>query len=112
MSSAHDETGSASLHRTIDKSQTRRMVAAMVTGSGLRIRALKHDLVITNPDDPERGRIYVEYANGYVTWERMVYEYWGPLQGYTGADNPTGVGISTSRILEALGRRTFEAGDS
>ena len=112
MPSAHDEAGNVSLQPTIDKGQTRRMVAAMVDGSGLKIRALKHDLVITNPDDPERGRIYVEYANGYVTWERMVYEYWGPLQGYTDEDNPTRAGIGSNRILEALGRRTFKAGDS
>jgi hypothetical protein len=101
MTSAPDEPGSASLQRIIDKGQAARLVEAMFDGSELTIRKLKRDLVISNPADRDKGRIYLEYATGHVSWTRTVSEHWGLLQGYEDEDgNPGRVGAN--QILTAL----------
>jgi hypothetical protein len=97
----------ASLKRLIDKGQARRLVAAMLDGSGLSVREQKRELVIINPRDQEKGRVYVEYDTGHVSWQRTVLEHWGPLQGYTDEDNNDGR-VGAGQILNALHASTRE----
>jgi hypothetical protein len=70
------------LERMMDKNALQRMVIGMLDGSGLTVRALKYRLVITNPRDRDKGRIYIEFKTGHVTWERNIQDHWGLLQGY------------------------------
>jgi hypothetical protein len=106
------ESGFVRLQRIIDKGQVQRMIAAMLDGTGLSIRALKNELVITNPSDPEMGQIYVEYATGYVSWERTVWQYWGALQGYEGEDSQARADDVAAQIRKALGQPAPQAGNA
>jgi hypothetical protein len=103
MTQASDESGYASLQLIINKSQARRTVTAMLDGSGLQVRQLKRELVISNPTEPEKGRIHVEYANGYVSCERTVWEHWGPLQGYADEGADTEIHVDAKKIIDTLG---------
>jgi hypothetical protein len=49
------------------------MMREMLAGSGLEIRQLKNELVISNPDNPDKGRIYINYITGEVSWKRPVW---------------------------------------
>jgi hypothetical protein len=49
----------------------RSRVAGMLAGSQLRIEERATELVVTNPRDPEAGRIHVAYADGYVCWVQL-----------------------------------------
>ncbi len=57
----------------------------MLAGSGLDIRDLDKELVISNPRDPDKGRIYINYTTGEVSWRRPVWDYLGYLKGYAQA---------------------------
>lgn len=99
--------------RIIDKTQAWRLIAAMLDGCEpeLTVRVLKHELVIRNPRDPGKGRIYVEYPTGVVSWVRPVREDWGILEGYAG-DDDTGQQVSAAQIIDTLTGRTRETSDS
>jgi uncharacterized protein RhaS with RHS repeats len=104
MVNSDDESADDRPPRTIDKEAARRMVAAMVDGAELTVEALKTDLVITNPGYPERGRVYVEYATGHVSWERTVWDHWGVLRGFE-AEKPADddeTYVDNARIIDAL----------
>lgn len=77
----------------------RQQVRALLTGSRLRIRERAHDLVITNPDNPEKGQICIGYIDGKVTWIRTLREHLGPFDGH-GDDGDTEV--SATKIVEIL----------
>ncbi|HEY1916310.1 MAG TPA: hypothetical protein VGH27_12120 [Streptosporangiaceae bacterium] len=62
-----------------------RTVRAMLAGSGLDIRDREKGLVITNPADPDMGRIYINYLTGEVSWQRSLWTYFGHLKGYAQA---------------------------
>src|SRR5215469_16404272 len=99
------------VQRIIDKAQARRLVAAMLDGSKpeLRVRQLKHALVISNPRDPDKGRVYMEYATGLVSHVRPVREDWGILEGHADEDD-TGKKVSAARVIEVLTGCPHEAG--
>jgi hypothetical protein len=84
------------------RNRTRHAVAELLAGSGLQVRELAHELVITNPVDPERGQIRVEYADGHVSWERVTWTYWGTLEGFADVGEDM---ISGQRIVDALDPR-------
>jgi hypothetical protein len=111
MTDPSDEPGYASLQLIINKSLVWRSVTTMLDGSGLKTRQLKRELVISNPAEPEKGRIHVEYASGYVSWERTVWEHWGPLQGYVDEDDDTGAYVDAKKIIDTLGGDAHETGD-
>jgi len=82
-----------------------RQVRALLAGSGLEIRELARELVISNPRDPHRGRIHVNYKTGEVSWTMTVWDYWGYLEGYGGTpgSDPGGdTAVTASRIISAL----------
>ncbi|HEY2575511.1 MAG TPA: hypothetical protein VGI74_04320 [Streptosporangiaceae bacterium] len=103
MLTTNDEQISAGLNRRVDKVTTRRAVTVMLDGSGLAVQALKYELVVTNPHARSRGRIYIEYGTGHVTWAGAAQEHWGILQGYEYDDGGTGPLVSAEMILDALG---------
>jgi hypothetical protein len=78
------------------------MVKAMLAGSGLTIRVLKNGLVIFNPRDRDKGRVYIEFATGHVTWERTVQDHWGLLQGYEDDNQDGATSVGADKILSAL----------
>ncbi|HEY2579987.1 MAG TPA: hypothetical protein VGI74_27055 [Streptosporangiaceae bacterium] len=93
---------SPALQRRLDKTQTRRLVAAMLDGSELAIAERKTGLVITNPNNRRQGRIHIEYGTGFVTHDYTVSAPWGLLHGYedqNGNDTPS---ISADRIINTL----------
>jgi hypothetical protein len=63
-------------------SMVKQAVVGMLEGSGLEIRELDNGLVIFNPSDPERGQVHISYADGYVSWERVTWDYCGVRQGF------------------------------
>jgi hypothetical protein len=81
------------------RTRTSRAAADLVAGHELRVQQLENELVITNPHDPDKGQIHVDYADAYVSWERVAWTYWGTLEGF--ADVGEGV-ISGDKILEVL----------
>ena len=66
----------------------RQRVEALLRGSGLEIRELASSLAIINRRDPDRGRIYISYASGEVSWKRTTWDFLGRLQGYEPDDDP------------------------
>jgi hypothetical protein len=80
------------------RAKTSRAVAELVTGHQLQVQELAHELVITNPRDPDKGQVHVDY-DGYVSWERVSWTYWGTLEGF--ADVGEGM-VSWDKILEVL----------
>jgi hypothetical protein len=62
------------------RDRARQAVAELIKDSGLRVRELNYELIITNPKDPEKGQVHVAYADGYVSWERVAWDYWGQLE--------------------------------
>jgi hypothetical protein len=66
----------------------RQRVEALLRGSGLEIRELASSLTISNPRDPDKGRIHISYTSGEVSWKRTTWDFLGSLQGYEPDDDP------------------------
>lgn len=87
-----------------------RKVRGLLAGSGMEVRELARELIISNPQDPHRGRIHVTYETGEVSWSKTVgdytvWDYWGYLDGYGNAPDGTLSGepaIGASRIISTL----------
>ena len=86
----------------MDKAAVQRMVSAMLDGADLRFRPLKNELVITNPSAPENGRVRIEYATGHVSWQREVWGFYGPLQGFETDENDDETYVGADVILRIL----------
>ncbi|HEY3951835.1 MAG TPA: hypothetical protein VGM53_00535 [Streptosporangiaceae bacterium] len=74
-------------------------MAGLLADSGLQVRELASELVINNPGEPDRGQVHVEYADGYVSWERVTWSCWGTLEGFR--DVGEGL-VSGEKILDTL----------
>lgn len=77
----------------------KRAVAEMVAGSALHVEERPNELIITNPRDPEKGQIHVDLTDGFVSWERVTWAYWGTLAGLPATDECV---ISADLILNTL----------
>ena len=54
-----------------------------------------------NPSALENGRVRIEYATGHMSWQREMWDFFGPFQGFeTEDDNETYVGADA--ILSIL----------
>jgi hypothetical protein len=106
MASSVSEPGTVQTCRA--RNRLRQDLEVLVSGTGLRIRELTNELVITNPRDLEKGQIHVAYSDGYVSWERTVWEYLGNLQGYGNETGEAVLGVSIEKILARLGGRQGE----
>lgn len=62
----------------------REQVNSVVAGSGLEVRELDRKLVIFNPRDLEKGRVYISYETVEVTRRRVTWDYLGCLDGHPG----------------------------
>jgi hypothetical protein len=89
------------LQRILEKIAAQRTVATMLAGTEFRVRALKHHLVISNPEQPENGQIRIQYATGDVSWKREVWTYCGLLEGYESND-PDDQTVDAARIIGTL----------
>jgi hypothetical protein len=81
------------------------LVREMLAGHGLEIRELEKRLVISNPRNPEMGRIYINYLTGEMSWRRPVWNYCGYLKGYAAApeaDPDTEPVADAQTIIRAL----------
>jgi hypothetical protein len=67
------------------RSKLHALVREMLAGRGLEIRELETRLVISNPRNPDMGRIYINYLTGEMSWRRPVWNYCGYLKGYATA---------------------------
>lgn len=79
------------------------LVAAVRTqlkGTGLDIRELASELVISYPGHPEHGRIYITYTRGEVSHRRTLWSYLGCVG--SPASGGTGPRVSTDAIIATL----------
>ncbi|HEY1918454.1 MAG TPA: hypothetical protein VGH27_23005 [Streptosporangiaceae bacterium] len=83
MTRAQAELGAVDLCRA--RNRLLSAVQTMLAGSGLEIRARKRKLVIANPDDRDRGRIYINYVTGEMSWQQSTWNFLGHLKGYAQA---------------------------
>ncbi len=81
------------------RASARRAVAELLKDTELRVRELTYELVIINPRDPEKGQVHVAYQDGFVSWERVTWDYWGQLETFAGA---VGAEVSAAKIINAL----------
>jgi hypothetical protein len=100
MTNEPDELTSVRICRS--RSALRKKVDELLRGSGLEVREMVNGLAIFNPRDPGKGRIYVRYASGDVSWKRVIWDYFGPLQGYEGDDPDCEPGVDAAKIIAVL----------
>jgi hypothetical protein len=79
-------------------------VTAMLHGTGLHIERRRLELIITNPADPDNGRVVISLTDGYVSWERTETSYWGHLEGIPSQDQDTRA-VPATQIIQALTER-------
>jgi hypothetical protein len=97
MTTASD--GAAGTRPSLMASMVKRAVARMIECSPLEVRELDNGLVIFNPQDPDRGQVHIAYADGYVSWERVTWDYWGVLEGFEEAGDAT---TTVAKIIDTL----------
>jgi hypothetical protein len=93
MTSGPDEAAAAR------RDAVKQAVARMLFGSCLEIRELDNGLVIVNPKYPERGQVHIAYDDCYVSWERVIWDYWGVLEGFDRDDDEK---TTFAKIIGAL----------
>jgi hypothetical protein len=85
-----------------DRNMLIRKVKSLLRGSGLDVRELQKQLVISNPGHPEKGRIYIPYASAEVSLRRPIWEYLGHLEGQSGDHDPE-LRVNAAKIIGTLG---------
>lgn len=108
-----DEAGMAVYEREQEekartKERITEAVARLVDGTGLHVQELPCELVITNPDDPENGRLHVDLEHGYMSWERVVWDFWGTVTEGLGEEGTRVVTKDT--IVGVLGELKADGG--
>jgi hypothetical protein len=85
------------------RSALRARVDELLRGSGLEVRELADQLVISDPRHPDSGRIYIRYASGDVSYRRVIWDYFGSLDGYELRDQPDHEpGVDAAKIIGTL----------
>jgi hypothetical protein len=85
------------------RSTLRQAVDALLHGHKLEIRELARALAISNPGDPDKGRIYITYATAEVSHRRVIWDYLGPLQGHEPNRDPDREpGVDAATIIATL----------
>jgi hypothetical protein len=74
-------------------------------GTGLEIRELARELVISNPGHPGQGRIYVTYATGEVSHRRVVWDYLGCIDGHGNDDEKAELSVNAEKFISVLTAR-------
>jgi hypothetical protein len=102
MTATPDESYSDPIQRMQDLDELRRLVEAMLAGSGLRIEAQKYELVITKPGESWNGQIRIRYVDGLVSRTMKSVNRWGPLRGYKDDGKGTKPPIGADEIISTL----------
>lgn len=89
------ETGSG----TADKERIRQAVHKLTEGTGFQAQELANEMVITNPQDLDNGQLHVDFEHGYMSWERVVWEYFGAVVAGLGEE---GTRLVTRETIEGL----------
>jgi hypothetical protein len=84
------------------RSELVRAVRDQLKGTGLDIRELVNELVLSNPGHPEQGRIYVTYDKAEVSHRRTLWDYLGYLNGHGNRDDEIESGVSAEKIIGIL----------
>lgn len=84
-------------------------VRALLKGTGLDIRELANELVISDPGHPEHGRIYITYAKGEISLRRCTWQYLGYLDGYGPTDPEAEPSLTAEKIIAALTRQNDDS---
>jgi hypothetical protein len=100
MSLTPDNAGDADVRRA--RALTRQRVSQVLEGCALKLEERTYELVITNPRRTEQGQVHVAYADGYVCWERVTWEYWGLLEGFGCRADEAEPVVGAAKILSAL----------
>jgi hypothetical protein len=96
------------------RERVKQLVAELVADTELQVQELANGLVITNPRDPERGQVHVAFADGYVCWERVTWDFWGTIEGFGNGRSTRkypwdeGMGetvVTRERVVGVLGAR-------
>jgi hypothetical protein len=74
----------------------------MLADSPLWVEERANELVVTNPGDPEAGMVHVAYADGYVCWERVAWEYLGHLEGCEPDHDVPDARVDAGKIISTL----------
>lgn len=77
-------------------------VRTLLKGTGLDIRELARELVISLPGHPEHGRVYITYSKGDVSHRRTTWHYLGRLDGHGPTDPDTEPAVTTDKIIKVL----------
>jgi len=88
--------------RPYDRDAMLRTVNRMLYGADLTVRAFEHEVVVFNPYDPEKGEVRIEFESARVSWKRIVWDYWGALQGYEAEGHDGAPYIGADRIISTL----------
>jgi hypothetical protein len=73
-------------------------------GTGLDIRELAKELVISHPGHPEHGRLYINLATAEVSHRLPTCTYLGYLDGYGTDRDPDEPRVDTNKIITTLTR--------
>lgn len=88
MSETHHQVLTGAVSRALEGS-----------GSGLEVACSGSEMTVTDPRQPEKGSLILDYKCRYLTWERREYDYW-PFDHLT--DDQAAVFIA-GKIREILG---------
>jgi hypothetical protein len=84
-----------------------RAVRTLLKGTGLDIRELASELVISNPGHPEHGRIYVNYISGDVSHRRTIWDYLGRIHGYGSVGPDAEPPVNAHTIVSLLTNQAY-----
>jgi hypothetical protein len=79
------------------------MVRDRLKDSGLQTRERDTELVISNPGNPDKGSVHINFATGEASHRRTLWDYLGYLPGY-GSGDPDEAGVDTDAIIATLTR--------
>jgi hypothetical protein len=82
MTHTADEAMEARRPTEAEKAHMRQVVNELVAGTGLIVREHPCELIISNPNNPANGQIYVDYEEGHIAWRHVAWEYLGQLTGF------------------------------
>lgn len=84
---------------TSTKEQIKAAVVRLTEGMGFQVEELANEMVITNPQDHDTGRLHVDFEHGYMSWERVVWEYFGTVVAGLGEE---GTKLATRETIMGL----------
>jgi hypothetical protein len=100
MSLTPGRPGDAHVRRA--RAFTRQQLSRLLERCALQVEERASGLVITNRCRPEPGHVHVGYADFYVCWGRVTWEYCGRLEGFEPGVDEAEPMVGAAMILTAL----------